>query len=93
MPKIYNSLAQLVGKTPLLELSKYTAYNLNARVIAKLEYRNPAGSVQRPHCLRNDKRRRGGECSRGVRLLLSPLAAILASVLHLWQQPGDIGLY
>jgi len=47
MPKIYNSLAQLIGKTPLLELSKYTAYhNLNARVIAKLEYRNPAGSVK-----------------------------------------------
>lgn len=47
MAKIYDSLTQLIGKTPLLELSNYNTYhNLNARVIAKLEYRNPAGSVK-----------------------------------------------
>lgn len=47
MPKIYDSLTQLIGKTPLLELTNYNAYtNLSARVIAKLEYRNPAGSVK-----------------------------------------------
>lgn len=47
MSKIYKSLTQLVGKTPLLELSNYEKkHNLNAAVIGKLEYFNPAGSVK-----------------------------------------------
>ncbi len=47
MAKIYKSLTELVGKTPLLELSNYEKKNgLGAAVIAKLEYYNPAGSVK-----------------------------------------------
>lgn len=47
MSKIYKSLTELVGKTPLLELSNYEKKNsLEASVIAKLEYYNPAGSVK-----------------------------------------------
>ena len=47
MAKIYKSLTELIGKTPLLELSNYEKTNqLNARVIGKLEYFNPAGSVK-----------------------------------------------
>lgn len=47
MSKVYKSLTELVGKTPLLELSNYEAkYDLEATVIAKLEYFNPAGSVK-----------------------------------------------
>lgn len=47
MGRIYNSLTELIGKTPLLELSNYEKENgLDARVIAKLEYFNPAGSVK-----------------------------------------------
>jgi len=47
MSKIYKSLTELVGKTPLLELSNYEKRNnLEATVIAKLEYFNPAGSVK-----------------------------------------------
>ena len=47
MKKIANSLTDLIGKTPLLELSNYQNINqLNAKVIAKLEYFNPAGSVK-----------------------------------------------
>jgi cysteine synthase A len=47
MAKVYKSLTELVGKTPLLELSNYEKKNnLNATVIAKLEYFNPAGSVK-----------------------------------------------
>ena len=47
MAKIYNSLADLVGKTPLLRLNNYEAkLDLTANVIAKLEYFNPAGSVK-----------------------------------------------
>lgn len=47
MAKIYKSLTELVGKTPLLELSNYEQKkDLGATVIAKLEYYNPAGSVK-----------------------------------------------
>ena len=45
--KIYNRLTDLVGNTPLLELARYAqARNIPARLIGKLEYLNPAGSVK-----------------------------------------------
>lgn len=44
---IYQSIDQLVGKTPLLELVRWEkSQNLEARILAKLEYFNPAGSVK-----------------------------------------------
>ncbi len=47
MKKIAKQLTDLIGNTPLLELSRYsTKHNLSANVIAKLEYFNPAGSVK-----------------------------------------------
>ena len=47
MSKIYKTLTDLIGKTPLLELSNYNKQNeLKATLIAKLEYFNPAGSVK-----------------------------------------------
>lgn len=47
MSKVYKSLTELVGKTPLLELSNYeNKHDLSAAVLAKLEYFNPAGSVK-----------------------------------------------
>ena len=47
MSKIYTSADQLIGKTPLLELTHIErAYGLKARILAKLEYFNPAGSVK-----------------------------------------------
>ena len=47
MAKTYKSLTELIGKTPLLELSNYEKKNaLDAAVLAKLEYFNPAGSVK-----------------------------------------------
>lgn len=45
--KIYTSAEQLIGKTPLLELTHIEKQlNLNAKILAKLEYFNPAGSVK-----------------------------------------------
>lgn len=45
--KIYNSVTELVGKTPIIDLKNYEeAHNLNASILAKLEYFNPAGSVK-----------------------------------------------
>ncbi len=47
MSRIYTSASQLIGKTPLLELTHMEKeYGLQARVLAKLEYFNPAGSVK-----------------------------------------------
>lgn len=45
--KLYQSLTELIGNTPLLELVNYQkAEGLKARIVAKLEYFNPAGSVK-----------------------------------------------
>lgn len=45
--KIYKSISELVGGTPLLELSGFQKkYDLKAKIFAKLEYLNPAGSVK-----------------------------------------------
>lgn len=47
MTKIYTSADQLIGNTPLLELTNMEKkLDLKAKVLAKLEYLNPAGSVK-----------------------------------------------
>ena len=47
MARIYTSVDQLIGGTPLLELTRIeAAEGLNAKLLAKLEYLNPAGSVK-----------------------------------------------
>ena len=47
MAKVYTSITQLIGGTPLVELVNYEKENkLEAKILAKLEYFNPAGSVK-----------------------------------------------
>ncbi len=47
MTKIYESLTDLIGNTPLLKLNRFAQHEkLEASIIAKLEYLNPAGSVK-----------------------------------------------
>ena len=47
MPKIYQNLTELIGRTPLLQLNRYgKAHGVKANLIAKLEYYNPLGSVK-----------------------------------------------
>ncbi len=47
MSNVYTSIDQLIGHTPLLELTHFEAdEDLKARVLVKLEYFNPAGSVK-----------------------------------------------
>ena len=47
MSKIYKSADELIGRTPLLELNNIEKeFNLKAKILAKLEYFNPAGSVK-----------------------------------------------
>lgn len=47
MAKIYEQFTDLIGNTPLLRLKRYSAFHgVSARILAKLEYFNPAGSVK-----------------------------------------------
>ncbi len=47
MAKIYNSITELIGKTPLLNAKRFSEEKaLSANILAKLEYFNPAGSVK-----------------------------------------------
>ncbi|MDE7209639.1 MAG: pyridoxal-phosphate dependent enzyme, partial [Clostridia bacterium] len=47
MSKIFTASDQLIGRTPLLELTHIEKqFDLKAKVVAKLEYFNPAGSVK-----------------------------------------------
>ena len=47
MSRVYSSIDQLIGRTPMLELARIQKhFALNARILAKLEYFNPAGSVK-----------------------------------------------
>ena len=47
MGKIYKSITELVGHTPLVELGNYEKkHNLKARLLGKLEYFNPSGSIK-----------------------------------------------
>nr|MBQ4317822.1 cysteine synthase A [Clostridia bacterium] len=62
MANIYTSAEQLIGRTPLLELRNLEKeYSLKARLVAKLEYLNPAGSVKDRAALSmvNDAEERG----------------------------------
>ncbi|MCD7763609.1 MAG: pyridoxal-phosphate dependent enzyme, partial [Lachnospiraceae bacterium] len=47
MSKVYDSITDLIGGTPLLKLGRFAQKNgLEATLLAKLEYLNPAGSVK-----------------------------------------------
>ncbi|MDR0934315.1 MAG: cysteine synthase A [Burkholderiaceae bacterium] len=47
MAQVYQSIAELIGRTPLLEVTRFSAWHtLKARLIVKLEYFNPGGSVK-----------------------------------------------
>ncbi|MDO4493561.1 MAG: cysteine synthase A [Clostridia bacterium] len=71
MPNIYKTADQLIGKTPLLELSHIEKeFGLGATVLAKLEYFNPAGSVK-------DRIARGIIDDAGAKGLLKPGATII----------------
>lgn len=67
MPKIYRYVDELIGKTPLLEFTHIEEkLGLKAKVIAKLEYLNPAGSVKdRVAKAMIDDAERSGKLKRG----------------------------
>ena len=88
MSGIYTSADQLIGRTPLLELSHLEhQFGLKARILAKLEYFNPAGSVKD----RIAKEMLDDAEAAGTLSSSSPPPATPASAWPLWRQPGDTG--
>lgn len=69
--KIYNSLDEIIGNTPLLRLrNTEKAYSLTARLFAKTEYFNPAGSVKdRTAKFMIDSAEKSGVLKRGMTLI------------------------
>ena len=67
MSNVYTSIDQLIGHTPLLELTHFERdEDLHARVLVKLEYFNPAGSVKdRVAKSMIDEAERAGKLVRG----------------------------
>ena len=66
--KIYKSITELIGKTPLLELTNYEKKNsLNAKIYAKLEFFNPAGSAKDRVALKMlDEAEKSGKIKEGA---------------------------
>ena len=57
MSKIYKDATELIGNTPLVEFNHIEKKEgLNAKILAKLEYFNPAGSVKEQNRKRDDRR-------------------------------------
>lgn len=65
--KIYSSITQIIGKTPLVELQNYEKKNeCFAKIVAKLEYMNPAGSAKDRIALEMiEEAERSGELKKG----------------------------
>ncbi len=83
MRNVYTSAGQLIGGTPLLELARLEREEgLESRLLAKLEFLNPAGSVKDrvAKAMLDDAEARG---------LLRP--ATPASAWPPWPPPGDTG--
>ena len=84
MSKIYKSTADLIGNTPLFELTNIEKeLGLEAKIVAKLEYFNPAGSVKDRIAKEIiEQAEKAGKIKPGA-VLLNQLLVILVSVLHL----------
>lgn len=84
MSKIYTSVTELIGRTPLIELVNIEKkYDLKAKVVAKLELFNPAGSVKdRVARAMVEDAEKSGKLKR-VQQSLNRHQVTQASVLHL----------
>lgn len=100
MAKIYGSITELVGHTPLVELKNYNRQNgLKAVIIGKLEYLNPTGSVKDRAALnmiekaeKEGKLKPGGtiveSTSGNTGISLAAFAAARGYHLHIFMEPG-----
>ncbi len=72
MSKIYSSITELIGHTPLLELNRYEKeIEAKAKILAKLEFFNPIGSVKDRIALNMiEGKERSGELKEGGTFLM-----------------------
>ena len=91
MSKIYTSADQLIGHTPLLELTHIeAAEGLEAKLLAKLEYFNPAGSVKdRIAKAMLDDAEAAGKLNKDT-TIIEPTSGNTASAWPAWQLPAAI---
>ena len=100
MAKVYESISQLVGKTPLLEIKNYEKENnLEAKILVKLEYFNPNQSVKDRIALAmvEDAEKKGllkpgytivETTSGNTGIGLAAIAAAKGYKLHIFMEPG-----
>ena len=90
MSKIYNGALELVGNTPLVEVKNIEEeLGLEARILVKLEYFNPAGSVKDriAKAMIEDAEEKG--LLKEGSVIIEPTSEIRESVLHRLQQSKD----
>ncbi len=89
--KIYEQITDLIGKTPLVKLKNYSAARkLEATVVAKVEYFNPAGSVKdRIAKAMLDDAEQKGLLKPGA-TIIEPTAATPASAWRPWRHRAAI---
>lgn len=84
---IYKSITELTGNTPLVELTNIEKeFGLKARLLAKVEFFNPAGSVKTEHVKMFVDAEKAGILKKGCGYYLSLQAAIQVLVLQRQQQ-------
>ena len=78
MGKIYTSVEQLIGKTPLMELTRIEKeFGLEAKILAKLESFNPAGSVKdRVALMMIEEAEKSGRLEKGS-VIIEPTSVVL----------------
>ena len=93
MAKIYESVAELIGGTPLLKANNFIKANdLKANILVKLEYLNPAGSVKdRIAKAMIEEAEKAGKITKDTVIIELP-AATRASAWPALPPPGVTGL-
>ena len=93
MAKIYKNIEELIGKTPLLELTHLEEiHNLDARVLAKVEFLNPGGSAKDRVAKKMVEDAEAKGILKAALPSLNLPAVILALVWQLWQRQEVIEL-
>ena len=92
MSRVYTKMTDLIGRTPLLELTRVEeAEELKASLLVKLESFNPAGSARDRIAKAMIEDAEARACWDRARLSSSPQAVIPASAWPPWQPPRATG--
>ena len=97
MTKIYNSITELVGKTPLVKLSRLAKkHKIKAHILAKCEFYNPAFSVKDRVALKMiEAAEKSGKvcCWDSLLMRLIPMHTVSAPVLKFLKTPAGRSMF